>query len=144
MHQQLSYANRADVVMVFVHWGQWPKQKLTSSRNITGLLLPGGVDAVIGTHPHVVQKWELLKRMERHMRQILSDGKGSATTQNADLLFSRQFDLRADKRRMSDRRTGRVHCGEAGGWRNMSGKMLSGNYIINPELFKKRLCSKIS
>ncbi len=34
--------------------------------------------------------------------------------------------------------------GEAGGWRNMSGKMLSGNYIINPELFKKRLCSKIS
>ena len=53
----------ADFVVVFVHWGdEYSKEVSDYQRWITGLLAEGGADLVIGTHPHVLQDVETVKR----------------------------------------------------------------------------------
>ncbi len=63
MHRQLSYArSRADVVMVFVHWGTEYASEIDEQQEYyRDFFYQEGVDAVIGTHPHVVQKWEIVE-----------------------------------------------------------------------------------
>ena len=63
MHRQLSYArSRADVVMVFVHWGtEYDTEVDDQQKYYRDFFYREGVDAVIGTHPHVVQKWEIIE-----------------------------------------------------------------------------------
>ncbi|WP_434309094.1 CapA family protein [Hominifimenecus sp. rT4P-3] len=52
----------ADVVMVFVHWGtEYEAEPDEQQQKWMNLFLEQGVDVVIGTHPHVIQPWELLK-----------------------------------------------------------------------------------
>lgn len=64
MHRQLSYArSRADVVMVFVHWGTEYDTEIDDRQEYyRDFFYREGVDAVIGTHPHVVQKWEIVEK----------------------------------------------------------------------------------
>ena len=64
MHRQLSYAkSRADVVMVFVHWGTEYETEIDDQQEYyRDFFYREGVDAVIGTHPHVVQKWEIVEK----------------------------------------------------------------------------------
>ena len=64
MHRQLSYArSRADVVIVFVHWGTEYDTEIDDQQEYyRDFFYREGVDAVIGTHPHVVQKWEIVER----------------------------------------------------------------------------------
>ena len=64
MHRQLSYArSRADVVMVFVHWGtEYDTEVDDQQEYYRDFFYREGVDAVIGMHPHVVQKWEIVER----------------------------------------------------------------------------------
>ena len=51
---------RADVVVVFVHWGNdWESTPLRFQRQWGRRLIDAGADAVVGTHPHVVQPDEL-------------------------------------------------------------------------------------
>lgn len=58
-----SARKEADFVIVFVHWGEEYKQEVTSEqKRIAELFAQGGADVVIGTHPHVVQKTEMLSR----------------------------------------------------------------------------------
>ena len=53
----------ADFVIVFVHWGnEYEKEANDDQRRIAGLFAEGGADLVIGTHPHVVQEVEMMKR----------------------------------------------------------------------------------
>ena len=63
MHRQLSYArSRADFVMVFVHWGtEYDTEIDRQQEYYRNFFYQEGVDAVIGTHPHVVQKWEIVE-----------------------------------------------------------------------------------
>ena len=63
MHRQLSYArSRADIVMVFVHWGTEYDTEIDDRQEYyRDFFYREGVDAVIGTHPHVVQKWEIVE-----------------------------------------------------------------------------------
>ncbi|MCI6920589.1 MAG: CapA family protein [Lachnospiraceae bacterium] len=63
MHRQLSYArSRADVVMVFVHWGTEYDTEIDDRQEYyRDFFYREGIDAVIGTHPHVVQKWEIVE-----------------------------------------------------------------------------------
>ena len=64
MHRQLSYAkSRADVVMVFVHWGTEYETEIDEQQEYyRDFFYREGVDAVIGTHPHVVQRWEIVEK----------------------------------------------------------------------------------
>jgi poly-gamma-glutamate capsule biosynthesis protein CapA/YwtB (metallophosphatase superfamily) len=49
----------ADLVIPFMHWG-WEYQRLPSprQRRLARLMVDAGADAVVGTHPHVIQDIE--------------------------------------------------------------------------------------
>ncbi|MBO4888345.1 MAG: CapA family protein [Firmicutes bacterium] len=51
----------ADCVIVFVHWGtEYASQPNEMQKAYAQIFLEEGVDVVIGTHPHVVQPYEIL------------------------------------------------------------------------------------
>ncbi len=64
----LAYAREnADAVIVYAHWGtEYAKQLDEEQENLTDLLLRQGVDVVIGTHPHVLQPYEILTGADGH------------------------------------------------------------------------------
>lgn len=50
----------SDVVLMFVHWGnEYQTEPSKSQITWRNLFYEEGVDAVIGTHPHVIQKYEI-------------------------------------------------------------------------------------
>jgi hypothetical protein len=50
---------KADVVIPFMHWGQEHEGKAHArQRQLARLMIDAGADAVVGTHPHVVQDLE--------------------------------------------------------------------------------------
>ncbi len=52
---------QADIVLVFPHWGIEYQLRHSPEQEATARwLLAHGADAVIGTHPHVIQDWEVL------------------------------------------------------------------------------------
>ena len=58
-----SAREEADVVIVFVHWGdEYETEVSAGQRKMAALLAEGGADVVIGSHPHVVQEMEIIKR----------------------------------------------------------------------------------
>ena len=58
-----SARKEADFVIAFVHWGEeYNKEVTPSQKHIAELFAEGGADVVIGSHPHVVQKTEMLDR----------------------------------------------------------------------------------
>ena len=53
----------ADFVVVYAHWGnEYEKEPNDYQRHMAELMAQGGVDVVIGAHPHVVQPVEMMKR----------------------------------------------------------------------------------
>ena len=50
---------RADLVVPFMHWG-WENEPVASQRQrrLARLMIDAGADAVVGSHPHVVQDTE--------------------------------------------------------------------------------------
>ncbi len=51
---------KADAIIVLVHWGSEFNDNISSTqKSIVSLLQSRGADAIIGTHPHYVQKLEL-------------------------------------------------------------------------------------
>ncbi len=52
----------ADFVIVFVHWGtEYEKQPDEFQQKWTQVFLDSKVDVVVGTHPHVLQPYEMLR-----------------------------------------------------------------------------------
>ena len=53
---QQARQNGADVVIPFMHWG-WENERVSNATQqaLARLMIDAGADAVIGTHPHVVQ-----------------------------------------------------------------------------------------
>ncbi len=52
-------AQQPDVTIALLHWGSEFNSSISKSQDkIRQLLIDGGVDAIIGTHPHLVQKVE--------------------------------------------------------------------------------------
>ena len=59
----LDARNEADFVVVFAHWGnEYEKEPNDYQRHMAQLMAEGKADVVIGTHPHVVQPVEMMKR----------------------------------------------------------------------------------
>ncbi len=55
--------DEADIVIVFVHWGEEYNTEITSDQKYyADLFANAGADVVIGTHPHVIQKMETVTR----------------------------------------------------------------------------------
>lgn len=56
-----------DFVMVFVHWGtEYEQQPDEFQRKWSEVFLEGKADVVIGTHPHVLQSYEILRDDSGH------------------------------------------------------------------------------
>lgn len=58
--QRARQQHRADLVVVFMHWG-WENESTANGRQrqLARLLINAGADAIIGGHPHVTQDVEL-------------------------------------------------------------------------------------
>ena len=55
----------ADFIIVFVHWGEEYNKNVTSQQQkYAALFAEGGADVVIGSHPHMVQEVETIKRTD--------------------------------------------------------------------------------
>ena len=53
----------ADAVIVFVHWGEEYSSKITDyQKKWTDIFYESGVNVVIGSHPHVLEPYELIQR----------------------------------------------------------------------------------
>lgn len=53
---------KSDFVIVFAHWGtEYRYSPDTSQKNWTNFFLNNGVDLLIGTHPHVLEPYKMLK-----------------------------------------------------------------------------------
>ncbi|MCD7805789.1 MAG: CapA family protein [Lachnospiraceae bacterium] len=61
----------ADIVVVLPHWGtEYSYRPDSFQEKWTEIFLEEGVDIVIGTHPHVVQPYELLSREDGHQMLV--------------------------------------------------------------------------
>lgn len=61
------YAEGAEVTMVYIHWGtEYQRQQNTQQREIAEMLCVLGVDVIVGSHPHVVQPFEVLYSQTGH------------------------------------------------------------------------------
>lgn len=59
--------NDSDMVVVYVHWGEEYSGEISEEQIYwKDLFLEEGVDIVIGTHPHVLQKVEMYEREDGH------------------------------------------------------------------------------
>ena len=59
--------DEADFVLVFVHWGtEYAEQPDEFQRKWSEVFLEGKADVVIGTHPHVLQPYEILRDDSGH------------------------------------------------------------------------------
>ena len=53
---------KSDISVVFVHWGdEYNKNISDFQKEYANIFLSNGIDIVVGTHPHVLQKSEILK-----------------------------------------------------------------------------------
>ena len=58
---------KSDISIVFVHWGSEYKKEIDNfQKKWARTFLKYGVDIVIGTHPHVLQEYEILKDEDGH------------------------------------------------------------------------------
>lgn len=63
-----------DIVVALVHWGSENNDELSNSqKEIEALLLEKGTDAIIGTHPHRVQKVDYRKGTKQLVAYSLGD-----------------------------------------------------------------------
>lgn len=69
---QLDYARmNADAVIVFAHWGTEYSEEVDEDQQYwSDLLLEHGVDVVVGTHPHVLQPYEMRTREDGHQMLV--------------------------------------------------------------------------
>ena len=60
-----------DMVLVFAHWGtEYAKEPDAFQEKWTQIFLESGVDAVIGTHPHTLQPYEMLQDGDGHQMLV--------------------------------------------------------------------------
>ncbi|MFR1167000.1 MAG: CapA family protein [Adlercreutzia equolifaciens] len=69
-------AEGAQLVIVYVHWGQEHEYDITEGQQAAGrAAIDAGADLVVGSHPHVVQGWEVY--------QAATSSTASATSASA-------------------------------------------------------------
>ncbi len=72
MIAQIDYARiRADAVIVYAHWGEeYSFEVSDEQRRLSDIFLAHGVDVVIGTHPHVLQPYEVMTGEDGHQMLV--------------------------------------------------------------------------
>jgi len=89
-------AQKPDVIVAMLHWGSEFNDQISSTqKKITTLLQNEGVDAIIGTHPHYVQKMTLNNATGQFIAYSLGDFFGDA--EKAGTNYSVLLDLEITK-----------------------------------------------
>ena len=89
-------AHKPDIMIALVHWGsEFNDQTSKSQKTICNLLQSEGVDAIIGTHPHYVQKMELNEETGQFVAWSLGDFYGDGETSGTN--YSVLLDLEITK-----------------------------------------------
>ncbi|CAH0347992.1 CapA family protein [Aquabacterium sp. CECT 9606] len=81
--------HRADIVIPFMHWGEEHQPRANDrQRELARLMIDAGADAVVGTHPHVVQDTELYqgKPIVYSLGNFIFDGFDDADNNTAWVL----------------------------------------------------------
>ncbi len=86
----------ADAVIVFAHWGdEYSTEISDEQRRYASIFNECGVDAVVGSHPHVCQDVEILKRGDGHetlvyysLGNFRASQAGEDTSRGAEALFT--------------------------------------------------------
>ena len=61
----------ADIVIVFVHWGnEYSNKPNEMQRKYARLFNECGVDVILGSHPHVIQPMEIIKGKDKHSTYV--------------------------------------------------------------------------
>jgi len=63
MLRQIDYARgRADIVVVYAHWGdEYATEPNEEQQELARIMAEHKVDVIIGSHPHVIQKYDIIK-----------------------------------------------------------------------------------
>ena len=91
---QAVQAQQPDVTIALLHWGSEHKSIISENqKKIKNLLLEAGVDAIIGTHSHYVQKVEYDAQAGTVVAYSLGDlvGDATATDTNYSILLQLQI-----------------------------------------------------
>lgn len=81
-------AHDPDVMIALVHWGSEAADQVNKTqKKICALLQEEGVDAIIGTHPHYVQKMELDPESGKFVAWSLGDFYGDMAGTNYSVLL---------------------------------------------------------
>ncbi len=68
-------ANGTDATIVILHWGtEYQRMPNTTQTSLSKKILSWGADAILGSHPHVIQKSELVKVNDKNKFVIYSMG----------------------------------------------------------------------
>lgn len=96
-----------DITVAMLHWGSEYNDTVSPSQeSIVKLLQANGVDAVIGTHPHYVQRMEFNEEegtfVAYSLGDLISDGERSGTQYSVILNLEITKDMRSGKVQISD------------------------------------------
>ena len=71
---------KPDLTVAMLHWGSENNDQISKTQTqITELMLKNGVDVILGTHPHLVQKIEMNEKTGTLIAYSLGDFFGDAT-----------------------------------------------------------------
>lgn len=92
-------AEGAQLVIVYVHWGQEHEYDITEGQQTAGrAAIDAGADLVVGSHPHVVQGWEVYQG--RYLVYSLGNFCFGGNTNPDDkdcLIFQQTFTVTGDE-----------------------------------------------
>lgn len=95
---QAAHAAEADLIIVTFHWGnEYQRHPSAEQHRLAQLMADIGVDAVIATHPHVVQPFALLERAD----DFAADTADTAGTTNTGAIRNGTDVPRAIRQRTS-------------------------------------------
>ncbi len=78
-------AQGTDAVMVIIHWGtEYQRTPNTSQTSLSKKMLTWGADIILGSHPHVIQKSEIVKVNGKNKFVIYSMGNFISGYRRAD------------------------------------------------------------
>tara|TARA_B110000046_G_C12951563_1_gene380387 strand:- start:92 stop:1195 length:1104 start_codon:yes stop_codon:yes gene_type:complete len=100
-----------DKLIVMIHWGnEYQSQPSSNQIELAEFLFKNGVDIIIGSHPHVLQKMEFAKKNEEHNERLIAYSLGNFVSAQR----TRKRDGGAMFELTLERRNNEVHISKCG------------------------------
>lgn len=64
--------NHADIIIACIHWGiEYKSQPNNTQKKLTNWMIDNGVDHIIGSHPHVIQPFEVIPDCQKYKKHFV-------------------------------------------------------------------------